>query len=212
MNRAGYELSAEWFAPHFEFRFPLCGHRRLRRHRARAAASVEPWHVLGEEGAFGTTVALCGLVDRALAGPSARLDPARYSVGCNGSAVPLVPRPTAPTSTSAAALPCVAARVEPASDESASMPRSRSISTTVGLGEPSPGVLYHVRSPGRPPLQRFPVNSYEAESRRLARFFPFGHTPGPSPEPNCVLRPDFRTRSICVGRTELNLAGEFHPS
>jgi uncharacterized protein (DUF2126 family) len=48
-----------------------------------------------------------------------------------------------------------------------------------------------VAHPGGRNFDRFPVNSYEAESRRLARFFPFGHTAGPYPEPQPVVRPEF---------------------
>ena len=53
------------------------------------------------------------------------------------------------------------------------------------------GCTYHVAHPGGRSNDKFPVNSYEAESRRLARFFRLNHTPGKIAVKPVELNPDY---------------------
>jgi uncharacterized protein (DUF2126 family) len=56
MGRAGFGLRPEWFAPHFEFRFPKVGELAAQGVQLSLRNALEPWHVMGEEGAAGGTV------------------------------------------------------------------------------------------------------------------------------------------------------------
>ena len=56
LRRDGYPFEMEWFAPHFEFRFPRIGQFAQRDIEVELRAALEPWHVLGEEPGAGGTV------------------------------------------------------------------------------------------------------------------------------------------------------------
>ena len=52
LNRAGYPFESDWFAPHFEFRYPVFGHAHHAGIDIEIRQAIEPWYVLGEEGAL----------------------------------------------------------------------------------------------------------------------------------------------------------------
>ncbi|HCW20612.1 MAG TPA: IMP dehydrogenase, partial [Achromobacter sp.] len=47
LNEAGYGFDPAWFAPHFEFRFPLFGDVAARGIHLELRGALEPWHVMG---------------------------------------------------------------------------------------------------------------------------------------------------------------------
>lgn len=177
LNEAGYAFDAAWFAPHFEFRFPLFGDVAARGIHLELRGALEPWHVMGEESSSAGAVRY---VDSSLERLEVRvtgLNGSRHVVTVNGRTLPL--QPTGTVGEYVAGV-----RYKAWSPPSALHPTIRVHAPLTfdivdtwnqrSLG----GCRYHVAHPGGLNPESFPVNAYEAESRRLARFERIGHTAG----------------------------------
>jgi uncharacterized protein (DUF2126 family) len=184
----GFGFDEAWFAPHVEFRFPQIGEIVLRDMRLELRNALEPWHVLGEEiGAAGTTRYVDSSVERLQAKVTGWV-PERFVLACNGAAVPLQPTGTAGEFVAGV-------RFKAWDPPSALHPTIRAqapLSFDIWdswSGRSLGGCAHHVAHPGGRNYVTFPVNANEAEARRRARFFAFGHTPGAMPAPRAVVAP-----------------------
>lgn len=185
LQNAQMGIDANWFAPHFEFRFPKIGEFAQRSIQVELRHAGEPWYVLGEEqSAGGTSRSVDSSVERLQVLVHGMTD-TRHILTCNGRPVPLHP-----TGVEGQAVAGVRYR--------AWQPPS-CLHPTIGVHSPLAfdlvdtwqgrsigGCTYHVSDPAGISHERFPVNAFEAEARRARRFFKSGHTPGPmkiTPEP-----------------------------
>ena len=179
-NAAGFALRTDWFAPHFEFRFPKFGDFAAFGAQVELRQALEPWHVMGEQGAAGGAVRYVDSSVERLQVKVTGLAPDRHAITCNGRRVPL--RPTGRVGEFVAGV-----RYRAWQPPNALHP-------TIGVHAPLTfdlqdlwmerslgGCQYHVMHPGGRSYATFPVNAFESESRRRGRFFRMGHTAGPLP-------------------------------
>ncbi|MGD0539772.1 MAG: transglutaminase family protein [Verrucomicrobiota bacterium] len=178
LQTSGYPMKLDWFAPHFEFRFPELGELEVKNLHVELRQALEPWHVLGEEsGPGGTARYVDSSLERVQVKARGLVD-SRHAICVGGTVIPLHP-----TGTNGQYVAGVRYRAwQPPSCLHPMIgvhtPLVFDIVDTWN-GRSIGGCTYHVAHPGGRHYETFPVNSYEAESRRLARFFRFGHTPGP---------------------------------
>ena len=178
LKRDDYPFAKEWFDPFVEFRFPRFGTVTYDGIAIELRQAIEPWHVLGEEiGTSGAARYVDSSVERLQIKVTGMIGE-RHAVTCNSRVVPL-------TSTGIPGEFVAGVRFRAWSPASALHPTIRVQAplrfdlvdrwSQRAIG----GCTYHVAHPGGRNYETFPVNANEAESRRLARFWPHGHTPGP---------------------------------
>jgi uncharacterized protein (DUF2126 family)/transglutaminase-like putative cysteine protease len=190
LGQMGFPLDPAWFAPHVDFRFPKVGEVAVRDSVLEIRNALEPWHVLGEEQVTGGTARYVdSSVERLQAKVTGWVDE-RYVLAVNGVGVPLSPTETVGEYVAGI-------RFKAWSPPSALHPFIKAQSPLVfdvydrWNGRSLGGLTHHVVHPGGRSYDTFPVNANEAEARRKSRFYPFGHTPGPMPEPRVSLSKEF---------------------
>tara|TARA_R110002051_G_scaffold69304_1_gene124608 strand:+ start:32766 stop:36095 length:3330 start_codon:yes stop_codon:yes gene_type:complete len=177
LNNEGYPFKLDWFDPFFEFRFPLYGMVEINSMQIELRMAIEPWNVLGEEMSGNGTARY---VDSSLERVQIKINnftEGRYILTCNGVKIQM-------NSTGTKGEYVAGVRYKAWEPWSALHP-------TIGVDTPLVfdvvdmwnnksigGCTYFVAHPGGRSYNSYPVNSYEAESRRINRFWDFGHTQG----------------------------------
>ncbi|MDX2191681.1 MAG: transglutaminase family protein [Bacteroidota bacterium] len=173
LTQGGYPFATHWLEPFFEFRFPVIGVLQVGVIKLELRKAIEPWHVLGEEMTSGGTARY---VDSSLERVQLKMEgiiDGRHIVTCNGVKVPL--KYTGITGQFVAGVKYRAWRPPSA------------LHPTIGIDSPLVfniidtwngktigNCTYFVAHPGGRSYDSFPVNSYEAESRRVNRFWNMG--------------------------------------
>jgi uncharacterized protein (DUF2126 family)/transglutaminase-like putative cysteine protease len=178
LGARGLELDPGWFLPHWEFRFPRLGKLATRGLELELRQAIEPWHVLGEEVTSGGTARYVdSSVERLQVKVTGMTDP-RHQIAVAGRRVPLTP--TGRSGEYVAAVRFKAwkppSSLHPTIDAHA--PLVFDVYDTWSQRSVG-GCCYHVAHPGGRAFDTHPTNGLEAESRRMARFQPFGFSTTP---------------------------------
>ncbi len=183
-------LDPAWYAAQCEFRFPIIGNFHYRDCRVEISKALEPWNVLGEENAGGGTARFVDSSIERLQIRASGLTPDRWQLRVNGITLPLHP-----TGVAGEAVCGVRYRAwQPPSCLHPTIPIHSPLTfdlVDTWAQASLTGATYHVVHPGgRSPTTR-PINSMEAEGRRLARFTTFGLARTPVTVEEAVIDPDY---------------------
>ena len=173
LNKAGYKFKEDWFDPFFEFRFPEIGRVNIKNIELELRAGIEPWNVLGEEmTGSGTSRYVDSSLER-IQVKVANFVEERYVLTCNSIKVKL--KPTVIKGEYVAGIRYKAwnpySALHPTIDTDT--PLVFDIVDTWNKKSVG-GCIYFVSHPGGRTYEHFPINSLEAESRRINRFWDFG--------------------------------------
>jgi len=178
LNQSGYALCWEFFAPHFEHRFPVVGHLQCQHIAIELRQALEQWSVLPNE--FRSARSLSDQpIDNSMERLQIKvsgLSNERYIILCNGQPIPL--HPSSLNDTHIGGVRYIANELPLSMHPTikSHFPLvfdvfDRQSNTSIG------GCTYYKDNPGGKNSNKLPINDREAQSRRYSRFTIDKHSP-----------------------------------